>query len=345
MGIFRRGSQEPTGPNLGAIPAFWEWWTVVGRPAAEEGIASGDWAEFPSEIGIRLDAIDPGLEWELSPGRGAEHALVISAGGISERRALAERCIRAAPPGDATWEFHSARQPTPDSLESRLQLPDGSALVLREAMVSLALDDERGRADVTVFHAGFGAMPEQEQVRASFLLLDWMLGEDGVERWVGEIATTTERPADALPVEALWETVDALAARSGDDTWVLGHGELAGAPVLFSARRPLKWIDNPLLDLHIALTTPYGDQTAEGFPSPDALDALRRFEDQVVEALAERALLVAHLTTRGERTFHLYADHTDTSALEAVRRVSGRWPGAEVDAALDPGWQGVAAFA
>jgi len=112
----------------------------------------------------------------------------------------------------------------PGGLTSRLEL-DGSELDLSLMRVGLTLDAERQKADVSVFHPGFATIPEQARGQATYLLLDWLLGEDGVERWLGAVQAVTVCPVDALPADALPETVLALAARTGDHQWALLEGQ------------------------------------------------------------------------------------------------------------------------
>ena len=344
MGIFKRGvktSQEPGG--LSAVPSFWQWWVSEGRPLADQAVQGDGLGNFADEISAQVTRIHPDMEWETAAGRTAQHALIITSGGISDLRSLAERCFRAAPPADATWEYHPARQPDPDALRSRLDL-GGSELDLSLTRVSLTLDAERQRADVSVFHPGFATMPEQARGQATFLLLDWLLGEDGVERWLGAIEAVTVCPADALPAEALPETVLALAARTGDDQWALLEGQRDGKSVLVSAMRPMKWIDNPLLDQHLEVLLPFAEKTEQGYPQDVALERLRQLEDQLTAQLGDHALLVAHETLDGVRTLHLYADHTDQGVVGIAQQVVATWPSSHLRTELDPGWKNVSAF-
>ena len=345
MGIFKRGVKtlrEPGG--LAAVPAFWQWWVSEGRCLADRAIHGDGSGNFPEEISAQVDRIHPDMEWETAAGRTAQHALIITSGGISDLRSLAERCFRAAPPADATWEYHPARQPDPEALRSRLNL-GGSELDLSLTRVGLTLDAERQKADVIVFHPGFATIPAQARGQASFLLLDWLLGEDGVERWLGAIEAVTVCPGDALPAAALPETVLALAARTGDDQWALLEGQRDGKSVLVSAMRPMKWIDNPLLDQHLELFLPFAERTEQGHPQGVALERLRRLEDQLTAQLGDRALLVAHETLDGVRTLHLYADHTDQSVAGIAQQVVATWPRSHLRTELDPGWKNVSAFA
>lgn len=344
MGIFKRGvkdSHEPGG--LSAVPSFWRWWVSEGRPLADQARQGDGLGRFAHEISARVTRIHPDMEWETAAGRTARHALIITSGGVPELRSLAERCFRAAPPADATWEYYPARQSDPQALLSRVDF-GGSELDLSLSRVALTLDARRQKADVSVFHPGFATMPEQVRGQATFLLLDWLLGEDGVERWLGAVEAVAVCPADALPADALPETVVALAARTGDDQWALLEDQLDGKPVLVSAIRPMKWIDNPLLDQHLAVLLPFAEKTEQGYPQGVALERLRELEDQLTAQLGKRALLVAHETRDGVRTLHLYADHTDQSALGIARQVAASWPSSRVRTELDPGWRNVSAF-
>jgi hypothetical protein len=210
--------------------------------------------------------------------------------------------------------------------------------------VGLTLDAERQKADVRVFHPGFATISEQTQGQATYLLLDWLLGEDGVERWLGAVEAVTACPADSLPADALPETVLALAARTGDNQWALLEGQRDGKPVLVSAMRPMKWIDNCLMDQHLELLLPFADKTEQGFPQSDALERLRHLEDRLTAQLGDRALLVAHEIRDGLRTLNLYADPTDQSVLGIAHQVAATWPGSRVQTELDPGWRNVSAF-
>lgn len=344
MGIFKRGAKDSPEPGgLSAIPSFWQWWVSEGRPLAEQAIQGGGWGNFADEISARVARIHPDMEWETAAGATAKHALIITSGGISDRRSLAERCFRAAPPADPTWEYHPARQSDPEALTSRLEL-DGSELDLSLMRVGLTLDAERQKADVSVFHPGFATIPEQARGQATYLLLDWLLGEDGVERWLGAVQAVTVCPVDALPADALPETVLALAARTGDHQWALLEGQRDGKPVLVSAMRPMKWIDNCLLDQHLEVLLRFVERTEQGYPQGVALERLRQLEDQLTAQLGDRALLVAHETRDGLRTLHLYADHTDQSVLGVAQQVAATWPGSRVRTELDPGWKNVSAF-
>jgi len=322
------------------IEAFWEWWASSGRAAAEAGIDRGAFGKFTDAIAARVKAIHPGLVWELGSGAQAKHALVVTAAGVPEPRRLAERWYQQAPPSTAVWEYHPARQASPGALAMTMDFA-GERLDLTELLFDLRVDNDRRMIDAIVFHPSFTRMPGKVRGQVGFLALDWALGEDGVVRWIGRFDTTDRRPAAAVPVDGLIDTVQALASRAGGPSWALLVGEMNGAKVIASLAVPAKWVDHPLMDQHIAVSLPFADQTAAGFPAPSSLDQLREFEDKLTRRLPPHALLVAHETSRGVRTLHLYADSDDVSLAGELESFVSVWPGAVVKTKRDAGWEAI----
>jgi hypothetical protein len=320
------------------IEDFWNWWTAAGRAAAEAGMRDCAFGAFDGEMNARVEAIHADLAWELMPGRQAEHALVVTAAGVPGRRRIAERWFRDAPPADETWEYHPARQASPSS---RMVMADlnGWKLDLRKLRFDLHVDGDL--IDTVVFHPGFAAMPPDACDHVGFLALDWALGEDDVTRWIGEFGTTSKRPAAGVPATGLIEAVRALARRAGAPRWAQMQGERDGAVVLASLALPAKWVDHPLLDLHIAVALPFAEQTQAGLPGPAAIDQLRDFEDRLTNSLPPHVRFLAHETTRGTRTFHLYGDSDDPTLAEQVRDLASGWPRATVRPGLDAGWRAI----
>ena len=333
--------QDPAGSaGGGPVEEFWGWWASTGRPAEEAGIGGAGFEGFTGEMATRVEAMHPDLAWELAPGLRAEHALVVTAAGDPALRRLAERWYRHAPAVSAVWEYHPARKASLSSLEAVLEF-GGRKLSLAELTFGLHVDNDRDVIDTVVFHPSFARMPPDARSQVGFLALDWALGEDGVTRWIGGFDTSRTRPPAGVPADGLIETVEALAVRAGQSRWVLLRGEREDAVVLASLAVPAKWVDHPLMDLHIAVTLPFADQTPEGLPGPGALDQLRALEDELTGRLAARALLVAHETTRGVRALHLYADSDDQAVAGLARDAVAGWPGAAVSSNLDAGWQAI----
>jgi hypothetical protein len=216
---------------------------------------------------------------------------------------------------------------------------NGWKLDLRKLRFDLHVDGDL--IDTVVFHPGFAAMTPDACDHVGFLALDWALGEDDVTRWIGEFGTTSKRPAAGVPATGLIEAVRALARRAGAPRWAQMQGERDGAVVLASLALPAKWVDHPLLDLHIAVALPFAEQTQAGLPGPAAIDQLRDFEDRLTNSLPPHVRFLAHETTRGTRTFHLYGDSDDPTLAEQVRDLASGWPRATVRPGLDAGWRAI----
>ena len=315
-----------------AIVEFWDWWPRV-RPRVEAAIAGGAWADLPTEVGARVSAIDPGLQWEFAKGGRATHAVVVCAAGRAELRATAARWLAAAPPVDATWEYHTARQPDPAALRADLEI-DGHRLHLPDIRFGFTEDGERGEVHVVCHHPVFAGIPKEAGTRITFLALDWLLGEDAVERWVGGIDTATDPPSDAQPPQALAAAVARLAEQHREPAWTLLGGRTPdGWPVVATVQRPLKAVRWPRFDTHVAVRLPYRTQSENGLPDNDALQRLRAVEDALTEAAGRDAELLAHETVQGRRTLHYYAD-SGTAVVAALDRVLPGQLGITYDPAL-----------
>jgi len=336
--------REATQPSVGhPVLGFWRWWNDGGHLAVTEAVTTGEYGRLPETIGRLVADIHPDLEWELGRGREAQHALIVSSGGVAQLRPLAERWLRAAPPTTTTWEFHAARQPDPGVLTAKLQL-DGYDLALSEAQVGTTVDEDADVVHVTVWHPGFPALDEANRAQVTFLLLDWLLGEDDVERWIGSVESATVRPENATPASSLTATVAELAARRTEPFWVLMEGSTpTGARRIATARRPLRWIDQPLLDQHNEIRLTYTDAGSDGLPSSEALEHLRALEDDLTRLLGTRAELLAHETGEGARLLHVYSDSEDQNVTALISDWARR-SAATASHRHDPAWRELAAF-
>jgi hypothetical protein len=327
-----------------AIERFWSWWRAQGGQETAQAIAEGDSARMIGLLTGRLHAIDSGRAWELGPGTESEHILVVSPEGDPALRGVARRWRRAAPDVDKVWAYADSRPPASDPAGIILTVADteidvASALAL--ARVSGA------HLDVAVFHPAFVAMSDQERRLATFLLLDTVLGEVGVETWIGTIDVAAEPPFDPVPLTGLRSVVRELTARFTDDqgepVWVLIQGTSSdGAQVLASAQIPLRPVSAPQFDTYAGLTVPFADRTPEGLPAEGSLTSLRRFEEHVNARLDGSGRIVGHETHQGIRVLHCYLDGT-TPALEQLRVAVAGWDQGSVSIVTDsdPAWEHV----
>ncbi|MEU8004387.1 DUF695 domain-containing protein [Catellatospora sp. NPDC049111] len=323
-----------------AIAAFWAAWPQL-RTRSEAAIAARGFPDdLVADLSALVHAIHPDLEWEFSKGRVAEHAFIVSAAGATSLRAIAYRWRQGAPAADATWEFHDARQAEPEMFEAALQI-EGHRVELAELRYAFTLDEPRSEYDLVVFHPVFATMTQNERLRLAFLPLAWLLGEDAVEIWIGSVDAAAECPAGAQPPRQLAAAVAELAAQYREETWVLmGNSPDAEVPRIATVQRPLKPARWPVLDTHVAITLAFRGRD-NGMPEPDALTALRDFEDRLRDVLVD-AEHIAHETSEGMRTFHVYADSARFSA-DAVEKLAKAWSGgrAKVKVSADHGWERV----
>ncbi|MDA0638858.1 DUF695 domain-containing protein, partial [Nonomuraea sp. MCN248] len=205
------------------------------------------------------------------------------------------------------------------------------------------------RVDVSAYHPVFGELDEDARMDATLMALDRLLGEDDVARWVGEITPATSAPIDAVPAVHLPAVVADVAADHETGQWATLEGRTAtGAPLVAATRYPLRPVDHPLLDQHIAVTLPYRDKDGGGLPVGGSLAALRAFEERLDErlrALGEEAVLAAHLSAERRRVMHVYAT-PESGAAAAIKELAATWKEgrARVDVSPDPAWSAVAPF-
>lgn len=344
MGLFGRRKPEPSAtvdPGA-AIAAFWQWWSSSAADIAA-AIPAGSLARFADVMTSQVHAIDPGLAWEFGAGTSSRHQLTVTAEGDPSLRRIARRWLRAAPPGDATWSFYDMRQPS--ALDSVLQIGDAE---LRFGDVRVVATRHGSALDVVMYHPLFAQLPEQVQRQITYLSLDSALGEEAVELWVGSIDQTLSEPTDSralADLPAMLAGVIADAMPNGEMGWTLLRGDGPRGPVLVSCLNRLSPVQAPNHDEHVAVTVPFRDVTADGWPGAGSLNALRAFEDHLNSIVQGSGELVALETSGGFRTLHYYVDSTTPAADQLQAAVHG-WDQGSVtlSAHPDPAWEAVALF-
>jgi hypothetical protein len=324
-----------------ARAAFWAWWADT-RDRLDEAIRRSEVGDaLVADIGDHVEALPPGgLAWELTPGEEARHALVVTAGGDPELRAAAERWRRSAPPADATWEYRSTRPASLDAMESALTF-DGVEVDLAELTVTWEVDERRREVDVRVHHPAFSEGGEELRNQVTFLALDWLLGEEDVERFVGAIEPVADPPPGARPLRELAPVVAGLDADAAD--WVILEARPEGRPpTMVSAMARLKPVDHPLLDTHAAVVAQYETEHPDGYPDGDELTRLRELEDGLDAALGDDGRLVAHASSEGTRVLHAYFDGESAAGERLERWAAER--GVALDVRRDPAWDAVRHF-
>ncbi|UKA53522.1 hypothetical protein LFT45_17640 [Arthrobacter sp. FW305-BF8] len=332
-----------------AVSAFWRWWSVAGAGLITAAVMSGVYGDLPEIIGAMVTAIHPGLNWETGPGARSRHRLCVSGGGDPRLRVLAERWRRAAPAPTGNWEFAAAREPQPGMATGTLE---GLSQPVDLALARIALDwDERSAlAELTVYHPAFTSMSTNDCRQAGRLLVDWLIGEDEVQRWVRAVNVARTDPRDSQPAAVVPEFFQVAASRNSDPRWTMREAKTSsGHRVVVCAQRPLRWIDHPLLDLHTAVRISFRRTGNDGLPDdglPDgkALLGLLHLEKDLDAMLGSRGELVASETGNGLRILHYYSDSEDQNGRDSFDRFTRDRKEVQVAHTADPGWANVRKF-
>jgi hypothetical protein len=341
MPLFRR-NRAPQAPSPEAIADFWRWWTKEGDRHCAHLVEGGNHPALDSVLGPAVDRVHPGLAWEVGSDPEGGHVLVVSAAGDPTLRATARRWLLAAPAPNGAWEYADTRQPIPAAETGRLQIA-GVEVSFADVRTAWRVDADRLRVDVAVHHPAFGSFDEDLRLQVAFLALDNLLGEEAVELWVGEITTVVGEPSGATTLTPLGAAVQDLAREhSGPEpTWQLLEATTSsGAPLIAMVRLPLTSVTAPNLDAHVRVELPYPAEES-GLPGEAALRGLRDLEDRITERLDADGRVVAHETTGGRRTVHVYVDST-TDAADRVGAVVADYPRGRTTVTLDPAWEAIA---
>ena len=325
MRFFRRDQDTTDGD-------FWAWWASAREPIAT-GITSGGIDDrLVRQISDAVHRVHPNLAWELGPGRIAEHVFCVSPEGDAVLRIVALRWLEGAPAPDATWEYAASRQPSGPERLQVLQL--GSIDVPLDDMRAIAgWDESRQVLDVKLWHPAFPSLPEQGRLQAAFLFLDNLLGEDDVERWIGEIEVLEAPTGGRTPAELAAE-VDRHRGDPVDDNWVLATGESRDGPVFVLANAGLKRIDHPFAEHHVAIRIPL-----DGLPDDAAAERLNAEEEDLLGRLTGAAIQAGRRTDVHGRTIHLV-----TADPDRARAICQEWAAQlperriRIEVKRDPRW-------
>lgn len=323
--------------------AFWAWWTSEGASLVEAAIEAGTVVDLADAITERVQAVAPGLAWELGPGLAAQHRLVVTAEGNPDLRATARRLLLAAPEATGTWEYADARGAALDPAEGGMRVGE---VDVDFASIRVGATRVGNHVDVVVHHPRMRELPEQARGTVMFISLDHTLGETECETWVGNVDAALDAPVDGLTLDGLRDLVAQVRADAtaddGGPVWVILRGEVDGTPLMAMAQVPLAPSWAPHLDAHLSVDVPFAAATDDGFPTDATLDQLRALEDHLAERIGDMGRLVAHETGSGRRTLHFYVDSARPTAGVAEAAVQGWSQGSVVVThAPDPGWHGV----
>lgn len=283
---------------------FWTWW-ATGRDRVAAAITSGGFDKgLVDEITRAVRTIHPKMAWELAPGAASQHAFCLSSEGDSEVRQAGLRWLAAAPPPDAIWEYHASRQASPTLMALEIA---GIRFNLEETRAIASWDETRRRLDVRVWHPLFDKAPEPVKLQAAFLFLDQLLGEDDVERWIGQIDLLEAPTGGRTPAELRAEVDRHRSEPPGEAAWILARVDRPEGPMFVTANAALKRIDHPFDDHHAEISLVFD----AGLPEGELADALNGEEDDLLPRFDGLAIYAARTTEAGIRTLHFVTPDTE----------------------------------
>ncbi len=185
------------------IEEFWAWWKETGRTELLAAV-DGEESDIADVISQKVSELHPNLEWQLSPTGGNNYSFALSGGGSRFLRVLTETAMRWAPVDDQRITYSASRIPV--DLEP---FDYGNTLVEPSTIrVSTEVDEDYEQLDIAMWIPGTGDIEEDDRAELAMYVLDAILGEDDVERWVGLIDTVDQDDPDMM---ALSQLSDAIA--------------------------------------------------------------------------------------------------------------------------------------
>jgi hypothetical protein len=192
------------------VQRFWEWYTTV-APQYSQTINSGNCPSLAGEVSAKVNELGPGFAWVFGPGANGEgHSFTLSGEGNLHRQLLPIYWLSQAP-SLAGWTFYAAREP--GSIKGIHIEIGGRKFDPLEFWVTVGVNQDKQKADITVWHPLFDRLPEQERWRVLFLFLDEVLGEYGTEQWIGEVKLDPKRLRDSIPLEELGEAIKKIESQ------------------------------------------------------------------------------------------------------------------------------------
>ena len=163
------------------VTEFWLWWKSGGEAQMTDALDAGNLRLVASELSKRVRAVSKNLDWETAEGSASRHRLIVSAGGVSDLRPLAQRWMRAAPAANVDWEFFGSRQRLAIADIERIQIL-GRSVDIEQSTFVAKVDSQLRRVDITCYNPEYARMKFQAAMHVTVLTLDWILGEEDVER-------------------------------------------------------------------------------------------------------------------------------------------------------------------
>jgi hypothetical protein len=310
-----------------ASAAFWAWWERHRSELAKRG-GQHDFAADEA-LAERVAALHPTVEVTGTFLPGGDSWLCLSSRGNIEVRNRVEQLVARAPKHDV--RLLTARPP-------RWPPPGETPFAFEGVCVVLERDTLREMIDLTLYHPSLAVMDAVDRSLAAFSVLDHLLGEDDVERWVGTIDVSLEPLDNALPIEALKGEVAALAADATAERWQAVTSGTRNHPVVVTVNRALKPIDHVALTTHVRIDIELRSPGPRGLAHTKEEIQLSALQAELTRELGTRVVVVARETQRGHRIVHLHAEPGAHREITAWRLKHAEWAMTVLEQP-DPKWE------
>ena len=320
------------------IEVFWAWWKETGRTELLAAV-DGEESDIADVISQKIAELHPNLEWQLTPTGGDKYTFALSGGGSRVLRVLTETALRWAPVDDERIAYSASRVPV--ELEP---FDYGNTLVDPTTIrVSTEIDADYEQLDIAMWIPGTGDIEEDDRAELAMYVLDAVLGEDGVERWVGLIDTIDQDERGMMALSHLSDAIAEYAPSVTGEAWnIYERGLSPKEPLIVAINVACKHIDHLTHGLHAEVRISLTEVTDLGMPSDEEADRVANIEDAVTESLGGEVLLVARETGLNMRILHFYGRDPDAMEDALTPFESHPTHDVEVIISIDPDWSTVA---
>ena len=317
-----------------AIEAFWEWWTDHGGAALAEAIRTGEATDLPDQVTALFAAIHPQLQWQITPGSHANHALTLSPDGDPELRGITEVWLRTGPEPEDTWEYHAARQPLDGPVEAAGVILDPS-----EVVFTFEYDELYEQIDLVLDHDSLFEAHPDAALEAAFAAIEAIIGEDNIERWVGIVEISAE-PIEGRTLSELPSIISRFEPTITGDQWEeIETTDVSGWEEHLRINRAAKAIDHLGHNIHLEVRIELEDFDRLALPTATETQALDELAVSLETELGDHALALAVDTVNRHRSLHYYVND-----IETVEQLVDAWIEAREDRTIeamfmvDPVW-------
>jgi hypothetical protein len=166
---------------------FWAW-LVYNHLAIETLLINRQFDVVENLISENLDSINPEISWEIGLVNNEVELTLSAEGNEAVGKVLGE--MFADCPSIPKWKLYRYKQPKKISSLSRIIASQGYQIDLEKVDVQVALNSLTSKVDVILISLDFNKISSKRLFELSFLILDGILGEEMVEKWIGSINTS-----------------------------------------------------------------------------------------------------------------------------------------------------------